>query len=292
MDAYKDHLIAGLNSEFLRSAKKIPKKSNYSRVVYFAMIPRCGSTYVKDFFRKTGHSLNCRLTIHGAISTSIWDGAIPAGLSSPVSFAVIRNPYDLLLSHFMFSSSGGKQKKYLGFFDISHVMTSGNRGDKKINSRLFKEFVYNFCDPEFKPDQFSPFRKWMNFCHFLPNGDSGVRYLIRQEFLNDGLLNLFEGVERKARKLNITAFNLPKIKNYLRKNKRLNATAGKSAYASWYDLEMIDWIENKFYRELKVFNYSFDGPLDNCSLLSASSVVYNPIEDVLIKPNINHGVVK
>ena len=282
----KDTLVADLNRQFLISTGKCRTKYGHRRdkLVFFPRIPRCGSTFIREFLKKTIPTKHI-LTPHGSMSTGIWDGVIKNGLKSSVSFAVIRNPYDLLLSHFLFSSkerTGPRSSTAMkGFYDIRLYMSTS---PAETSLGAYKEFVRNFCNLEYKPEKFAPFRKWMNFCHFLPSGDPGVQYLIRQESLNKGLLEMFVRIEKKANSVHHTSmFNLDKTKLHLSTRKRINPTKEKeNGYKKWYDPEMIEWMEERFGRELKAFNYSFDGPLDDHSLLSASAVVYNPITDVLI----------
>ena len=279
----KDELIVDLNRQLLISAGKCRLSYGYSRekLVFFPRIPRCGSTFVRDFLKSVIPSHHI-MTLHGSMSIRIWDGVIKNGLKSPVSFAIIRNPYDLLLSHFLYSNFPA----HVGFYNIVPHMVSFDPEKNVRNPDTFKQFVRNFCNPEYEPEKFAPFRKWMNFCHFLPSGDPGVQYLIRQESLNKGLLEMFTRIEKKANHYHQTSmFNLDKIKLHLSAKKRINPTPQKKdGYKKWYDSEMIDWIEERFGRELNAFNYSLDGPLDDLSLLSASAVVYNPITDTLIYP--------
>ncbi len=175
-------------------------------------------------------------------------------LRSSLVFAVVRNPFDLLLSMYRYGFPYRRprpDKPKAALDAIGFPFTS------------FADFVRAYCDRDY-PWMIAPHHRFLFFQLFDDEGRCVPHVLLRTERLDEGLgriLRLF-GVE-------------PVVSS-----DRVNPSAppGEPDYRSFYTDELRRLVEEKCRRELQAFGYSFVGP-DERVMIDPRHVRYNPHTD-------------
>ena len=244
--------------------------------ILFLGIPKTGSTYVDRIFQDNGYwrwaerpfhdkpimkftgryhspghgvfTLNDDIRILGeAIRTheNKW-GPECKRHKNVVTFSVIRNPFDYFVSYIYHGAEGyGSVRRYY-----------------KFKHDYFENIVKHYCD-ENQEWHYPPAKKFLFFHIFRDTGNCGTHFLIRNEHLPDGM-RLFS----EAAGLNL------KISD-----KRVNITAHRSRnkghdYRNFYTPELRKMFEKKCARELEMFGYDFDGPIDDRIILDSRKMRY------------------
>ena len=162
---------------------------------------------------------------------------------------IVRNPFDLLCSYYFY---GEKLKS-----DGSYCHSGWASVNYTHNFKSFKQFIKSYCDPDFKWHQ--PALK--NFLYgqlFNTQHKCVADIIVKYEYLNDAIDLLNKKLFCKIKKTHIN------------KSKRKD-----KSYKHYYDKEMIELVTKKCEKELKYFNYDFNG-----------STVYQP----LFKTNLKYDV--
>jgi hypothetical protein len=157
-------------------------------------------------------------------------------------FAIIRNPYDLLVSYYEHDGNG----KDNGWANCKTV--------HKIT--CFEDFVDKICNPDYEWHVES-FKTSLFSQLYDENDKICVDETIRYE-------ELVKGVETFCNKHNLNYTNNNSF-NFKSKNK-------KSDYRSYYNSYMIDLIYKTYKEDFDKFNYDFDGYTDNKILLNIRNI--------------------
>ena len=175
-------------------------------------------------------------------------------LETSLVFAVVRNPFDLLLSMYRY-----------GFPYRRPRPDKPNRELDAIGFPFpsFGDFVKAYCDPEY-PWIIAPHHRFLFFQLFDDDGGCVPHVLLRTERLDEGLTRL------------LAPFGIQPIVS----PDRVNASRGSDEpdYRSFYTDELRRLVEKKCRRELEAFGYSFDGD-DGSTVIDQVGVRYNPHTD-------------
>lgn len=177
--------------------------------------------------------------------------SLPEYQNADISFTVIRNPYDLLVSYYAHYVDNSIKKNW-----IDHGWANVN-GHHNFNS--FEQFIQFYCSqppakwhvPELSSNLFGQI--------FDDNKNLKVDYAIYLENLNEGLQELIEILTGKHIQLNIP---------------RLNTSGNRKGkkYQSFYDDRLIKLVSEKCHWELKKFNYAFEKDTSN-TLVKLSEII-------------------
>jgi hypothetical protein len=166
-------------------------------------------------------------------------------------FAVVRNPFDMLLSYYSHSRTAQQNKKgaYRGWMACNSIH----------RFKTFEEFIKAYCNPKFKWHM--PIMKEFLFSQlFTQTGNCVPKYIIRYERLQEGLDFLI-----KEYRIN---YSDRKRKNI--SNKSLKELDYKKVYTD----NMKNLVAKKCAVELEMFNYNFDGPKDDLVFINPSVLKY------------------
>ena len=166
--------------------------------------------------------------------------------------SIVRNPFDWLVSYYTHRGHG----------DHAH-----HRGWDNIcsahNIDSFDMFVRQYCDPQQR--WWHQWYKRSPFYQMMSSGDGlvsiGVDYVLKQEKLGDGTEEL----------LKLLAIKPADWKTPFQWRSRVNSNmTRKLDYREYYTPELREIAEAHFEQELSLFDYSFDGPTSDWSLLDMS----------------------
>ena len=144
-------------------------------------------------------------------------------------FAVVRNPFDWLVSYY-FHNETGAYGKHFGW----------NNSTKKHGIKSFEDFIQKYCDPKF--DWHEPVLHDSPYgMMFDRKGKCICDFAIRFEHLSEGYKVICDQMGAK-----------PGVKHLHNNRKR------KKDYRTYYTPEMRKLVEDKFANELKLFQYDFD----------------------------------
>ena len=181
----------------------------------------------------------------------------PGRFAAAWKLGIVRNPYDLLVSYYVHDVGPNSHFRSLRSF-YSHDY-EGNKHDLPCgwdfinithNIRSFDEFIKLFCDPEFAWSHIW-FRDFLFYQLFYGDGRCGADIIFRQEKLHEATRSFLEfgkyippgyGIQRSTS-------NVSSLK--------------KKDYRSYYTDELRELVEEKCKKELSMFSYDFDGPLDD-----------------------------
>ena len=160
--------------------------------------------------------------------------------------SIIRNPFDLLCSYYHHGSKLSLNDKWCdcGWASVNYT--------HKFSS--FKQFICAYCNPKFKW-HIPEFQKCLFSQLFDEKSNCVIDIIIKYEYYNEACLILNTKLKHK---INNTKYNISvnKTKNY----------------KEYYDIEMINLVNNKCKFELENFHYNFNGS--------------TKLEYFIIKPNI------
>jgi hypothetical protein len=174
-------------------------------------------------------------------------------LATSLVFAVVRNPFDLLLSMYAYGfpyrrPRPEKPKPALDAFGFPFAS--------------FAEFVQAYCNRQY-PWIIEHHHRFLFFQLFDDDGVCVPHVLLRTEHLDEGLRRLLAP-------FGVTPLASPD---------RVNAAAARETdYREHYTEDLRRLVEDKCGRELEAFGYSFDGD-DGRVLIDPRDVTYNPHTD-------------
>jgi len=229
--------------------------------VYFVHVPKTGGMAIRNVFHgnnkffprlkdrehKFGFEKASRF---GSISfpTEFWpsyekkDGFKNAN----IVFAVIRNPFDHLVSYYSHDAHG----------------TNIDDGWANVNSfmgfKSFEEFVEGYCTLEPQKWHVPMFSVSMYSQLFNKKRESNVHYAVRFEYLKEGLMKIAEMAGMTLRKLDGRNFK-----------RNISARRKDRVYNDYYNSHTKRLVKEKMKWELDTFGYNFSGPQDD-----------NPIQDI------------
>jgi hypothetical protein len=228
-----------------------------NKVLYFIHIPKTsGSAFESKQIIKLGHRFNVpnlyrtpkdKRGFHEYI-TDKWS-LYTYPRKNHYKITIIRNPFDLLCSYY---HHGEKLK-----LDGSYSHSGWASVNYTHQFKTFKEFITAYCDPSFTWHM-PAFKNFLFSQLFNINSNCIVDIIIKYEYRDEA----------------IDMLNI-KLTHKINKNIRRNVS-NKENYKKYYDQEMIDLVYKKCDRELKYFNYDFNG-----------STKYEPL---IINPTIKYDV--
>lgn len=171
---------------------------------------------------------------------------------------IIRNPFDLLCSFYHHGEKLNLNNRF------SHSGWGAINFYHKF--KTFKDFIKAYCNPDFKWHKMQ--LQWKKFLFsqlFDINHNCVADIIIKYEYLDE------------AKKILNTKLDHPIIDRWLRKSENK-----KKSYKYYYDQEMINLVNKKCYRELKYFNYDFNGSTKYEPLIINCNVKYNVYDDKII----------
>ncbi|MBL4720910.1 MAG: sulfotransferase family 2 domain-containing protein [Alphaproteobacteria bacterium] len=217
--------------------------------VYFIHIPKTAGTFLTQFlvsklgkkFVREGHT-------------------VPAGVLKPwterfgpehyqsikkedcLTVSIVRNPFDLLVSMYVWGFPYWPPKNYSGTGYINWPFKSFRDFVEKITDRN----GYAWIVPEQKKSLF--------FQVFGQDGRVIPDIIIRQEYLNDGIQYLGSVFEE----------------NWSPPSERINQST-TLPYNEFYDNELVQIVENFFEGDLRAFGYGF-GYSENSAIVDTSNI--------------------
>ena len=170
--------------------------------------------------------------------------------------SIIRNPFDLLCSYYHHGDTLLPNGKYChsGWASVNYTH----------QFKTFKEFIKAYCNPNFEWHQ-PQFQKFLFSQLFDINHNCVADIIIKYEYLSE------------AKKMLNTKLKHPIEDIY--KNKSFRK---KHSYKHYYDEEMIELVKKKCHRELKYFNYDFNGSTKHEPLIINCNIKYDVYNDNII----------
>lgn len=234
--------------------------------VYFIHIPKTsGSALKSEQIINLSHGFNVEKIYRRTDNRRGWKSyktcyweiyKYPKNPNTKIS--IIRNPFDLLCSYY-----------YHGETLRPNCQYQDNCGWATVNYthqfKTFKEFIIAYCDPNFEWHQ-PQFQKFLFSQLFDINHTCVADIIIKYEYLNE------------AKQILNTKLKYPIIiDNIINKSK--NKT---KSYKEYYDKEMIELVNKKCHRELKYFNYDFNGSMKHEPLIINCNIKYDVYNDIII----------
>ena len=167
-------------------------------------------------------------------------------------FSIVRNPYSMLTSLYVFEKRTGGHNKNFKF---------------SIGDMSFKDFVRASIDTECW--MYESWRKFLYMPFFNEDADAAVHVLLRNEYLSDALRHVLLAAD-----LTLPSNEIPVIE---RDDPRSNSS--KIDYKTFYDDETIEMVRERWSRELNAFGYDFEGPVDDFCILNPSNIKYDVMTD-------------
>jgi len=211
--------------------------------LYYLAIPRTGSTYCKKvlehekghrfFYFDESEKLEDRIKLYEQFYREKDQG-------KAVCFTTIRNPYDLLVSWWTKKHQSNPARGKLVAF---RWIMSGPKEHENVYGETFPQFVKNFYSQRFNNDSFQYYQK--NFLYynlFNVKGDCVPDFILRTENLSEELYNLCDSIDIKVGK-----------------KEKINASANKTDYKSFYNHNTKQLVSLCCDRECQLFGYDWDG---------------------------------
>ena len=182
--------------------------------------------------------------------------------------SVCRNPFDMLVSIYHHHNPGAR------FVNLDHHNPGVPLGNAYINLihgiKSFDDFIKKFCDPGFPWAQVLDAERYFLFHQLFTNtGECGVDLILRNERLNEAAADILEktvpGSQHAADEIRLEA----RI-NESKKRK-------KKDYRSYYTDELRELVEFACGAELALFEYDFDGPINDALYMNPQTLFYSPI---------------
>jgi hypothetical protein len=238
--------------------------------LYFIHIPKAAGSYVRKFpIEASVHGNHEQFHNHaayegervvdgetGSTNRLLEIGKIVSGYSmitkvknsnisqDSLKFATVRNPFDYLMSCYFSGMVGAEQNLLRCNIDHKDVRIACN----KCNGIGYEKFLILFSKSKML---YLPCRKNLFHQIFDDQGVCNVDLIIRAEYLTEGL-----------DQLNSVILGRDRIKNI--PNERVNQSKKrkKRDYREFYTSDVREMVEKKVRKELDMFGYTFDGPVD------------------------------
>ena len=226
--------------------------------IYFIHIPKTsGSSLQSKQIIKEWHKFNVENVYRKPMKVFGWNSnfwPIHKYNHHPnTKISIIRNPFDLLCSYYHHC------EKHL------HYLHNGWAFVNSIHKfKTFKEFIIAYCNPDFEWHQ-PQFHKFLFSQLFDKDHNCVADIIIKYEYLDE------------AKKILNTKLEHPIKDNYANSSK-----VKKISYKEYYDKEMIELVNKKCHRELKYFNYDFNGSTKHEPLIINCDVKYDVYNDNII----------
>lgn len=159
------------------------------------------------------------------------------------TFAIVRNPFDLLASAFFFE--GGK-KDNVGWGFVNEIN----------NIKSFDSFIELYCEKQNELYWSEPFKKFLYFQMFNEKGECDVDYILFQENLNNNLIELSKEIGIEIKELS---------------NKRINNSNKEVNFQKLYNDNTRKMVEKKCKLELDLFGYDFNNK-EKRSIIKAKDI--------------------
>ena len=269
---------------------------NYESIFHIN-IPKTGTTFLNGVLRD--HNLLKSYTPpHGTCSSlKLFPDSTDAisginstfypdspGFKESLKIAIIRNPYDWLVS-FYFHENLFTPEKIKKSIENSDVLLSALIASKTVNVegvgslrklyKTFEEFVYAYADPDaYWPAGLIGFKNFLPFQIFDDDGNCQADYCLRNETLSLSTYSLLIS-------MGIPIRIAQKVLSEDRKNisqKRL-----RKDYRTYYNENMVLALEEKFKIINKYMNYDFENRMTSSDfIISLKNLNYFPINNRIV----------
>tara|TARA_R110000824_G_scaffold22535_11_gene82426 strand:+ start:906 stop:1772 length:867 start_codon:yes stop_codon:yes gene_type:complete len=247
-------------------------------------IPKTGGTFFKDVFNQA-LSINFIEAGHGTCNKLHLfpdpTDAIPGkkilyypdieGYKNALKIAIIRNPYDWLVSFYYHEVTNDNDLVPEHLKEILELNNIRGVGSIRKFYKTFEDFIFAYCDPSaYWPDGLKGFKNFIPFQIFDDKGTCHADFCLRNEFLNLACYCLLIGLgvdHKRAR--------------WIFDQERINTSARlTSDYRKFYTQKMLDVLTIKLKRENKFLMYDFEtGPLDKNFIIDLKNLNYSPISN-------------
>tara|TARA_B100000674_G_scaffold491195_1_gene508588 strand:- start:3093 stop:3827 length:735 start_codon:yes stop_codon:yes gene_type:complete len=233
--------------------------------VYFIHIPKTsGSSLTSKQIIKLGHRFNVKNIYripkkkkgHRCYHTNFYRiYEYPKTPNTKIS--IIRNPFDLLCSYYHHGHKLNPNGEYChsGWASVNYTH----------QFKTFKEFITAYCNPNFKW-HVPQLQKFLFSQLFDINHNCVADIIIKYEYFDE------------AKKILNTKLEHPMDRTGFKMRSRNK----KKTYKEYYDKDMIELVNKKCYRELKYFNYNFDGSTKHEPLIINCNLKYDIYNDKII----------
>ena len=228
----------------------IPKTSG--RALSSRQIQSCGHCFnVKNIYRTPANKMG-----HPGYESCYFD-IYNYPYKPNTKITIIRNPFDLLSSYYYYGEDlkPNKEPCISGWASVNYTH----------QFKSFKDFITAYCDPNFEW-HIPQLQKFLYSQLFDINHKCVADIIIKYEYLNE------------AYKILNTKLYHPIILDRI-----CNVSQRKEkGYKDYYDEEMIELVNKKCHRELKYFNYDFNGSKKHEPLIINCNLKYDVYNDKII----------
>jgi len=207
----------------------------------FVHIPKTGGTYIAELYKDTnvGHAIFSDTYEHECKKGGLFMASQLQRdlIQTHLSFAIIRNPFDMLVS--------------LYYYHPQRI--------SKFNFKEFKQFILAYDDEQKRNEMLITQSKFLFSQIFDNDGKCVVDFLLRQETLDAGLYVI--------KRLLCEKQHIPE--------KHIRVSDRNRDFTKYFDVKTRKIVENLCERELKVFGYSFEGITDDHIIIDPSYINYN-----------------
>jgi hypothetical protein len=253
------------DEEYQKRIQELRDK-NFKKL-YFIHIPKAAGSYVREFPIQIGcHGNHEQFHTNPPIIKPRGEKPCPVRLlkegqtvsgyrkvgnidKSSLKFATVRNPFDYLMSCYFSGMVGAPHQIIKCNKDHSNYKTYCNH----CNGFGYEKFLFDFSRDQILYEQS---RKNLFHQIFDESGNCCVDVVIRSERVAEGLRLLAD-----------IALGISEIDNVPKNRVNASDRRNKMGYKKFYTDETRAIIENKVKKELEIFGYKFDGPIDDRPLV-------------------------